>query len=345
MRKLARIYRWIIISVLLQALVLSYVNFVYLPNRGAIKATMYQYAEDTLENRSVRLPSDAENIKVSYNGLFAAYNVGSGGNITIMDIQKSRVIKTLKPSEGEFTYFRWLPDRDMLIYSLKTDGKSRVQVTISTFEIGTSLDRSYPQIKDLPLGSAISDIELSPLTNLVYVLINTGASRTKLYKYNIMDNLSFIMNGGTGLQIKETAYSDTLFFQDGNGSVMKRNGKTGKTSTAITADHTRLLAVDSEDKAYIGSLDSNGLVTEISFGKTEQKSKEWDKIEIKAPALPEDVFITPDGSVYTADRKGAKIIKPDGSAAGSFSGELLEVLDDYTVATDRGKLELTVIEK
>ena len=343
MRKLARIYRWIIISVLLQAFALSYLNFVYLPNRGAIKATMYQYGDDSIKNSSVRLPSGAENIKVSYNGLFAACTIG--GDIVITDIQKGRSIKTLKPSDGEFTYFRWLPDRDMLIYSLKTGSKSNVQVSISTYEIGTSLDRSYPKIKGLPVGSAISDIELSPLTNVVYVLIKTGASRTKLYKYNIMDNLSFIMNGGAGFQMKETAYTDTLFYQDGDGSVMKRNGKTGKASTVKPTNHARLLAVDSEDRAYIGSLDANGRVAGIFFGKPEQESKEWDKLEMKTPVLPEDVFVTPGGSVYTVDRGAAKIIKPDGSTAGSFNGELLEVLDDYTVSLTRGRLELKVIEK
>lgn len=342
MRKVARIYRWIIISVLFQVFALSYLNFVYLPNRGAIKATMYEYGDDNIKNRSVRLPTVAENIKVSYNGLFAAYT--DGGEIVIMDIQKGRSIKTLKPSEGEFTYFRWLPDRDMLIYSLKKSTKSKVDVSISTYEINTSLDRSYPEIKGLPAGSAISDIELSPLTNVVYVLAKTGAARTKLYKYNIMDNRSFIMNGGAGFRMNEAAYTDTLFYQDGDGSIMKRSGKTGKSSTVISAKHSRLLAVDSEDRAYVGSLDENGRVTGISFGTAEQKSKEWEKLEIKTPALPEDVFITPVGSVYIADRAAGKIIKPDGSTADTFNGELLEVLDDYTVSLARGRLELKVLE-
>lgn len=343
MKKLARIYRWIIISVLLQAFALSYLNFVYLPNRGAIKATMYQYANDSVENRSVRLPSGAENIKVSYNGLFAAYT--DGGKIVIMDIQKGRSIKSLEPSGGELTYFRWLPDRDMLIYSLKASTKSKVEVSISTYEIGTSLDRSYPKIKGLPLESAVSDIELSPLTNVVYALIKTGASRTKLYKYNIMDNLSFIMNGGAGFQMKETAYTDTLFYQDGDKSIMKRNGRSGKASTVTSAEDSKLLAVDSEDSAYIGSLDGDGRVVGISFGKAEQKIKEWKKLEMSPPALAEDVFVTPGGSVYTADRTSSKIIRPDGSSAGSFNGDLLEVLDDYTVSLARNKLELKVIEK
>ena len=145
--------------------------------------------------------------------------------------------------------------------------------------------------------------------------------------------------------MKETAYTDTLFYQDGDGSVMKRNGKTGKASTVMPTNNARLLAVDSEDRAYIGSLDANGRVTRIFLGKPEQNLKEWDKLEIKTPALQGDVFVTPGGSVYTVDRAAKKIIKPDGSTAGSFNGELLEVIDDYTVSLARGRLELMVIEK
>lgn len=343
MKKLALIYRWIIVSVLLQVIALSYINFVYLPNRGAVKATMYEVGDDSVEDRSVLLPSGAENIIVSYNGLFAAYTIG--GDIEIMDIQKRKSIKTLKPSDGELTYYRWLPDRDMLIYSTKTDSKGKGQVGVSTYEIDTMLDRSYPQIKGLAEGSTVLDIELSPLTNLVYVLIKTGESRTKLYKYNIMDDLSFIMNGGPAFAMKETAYTDTLFYQDGEKNVRMRNGKSGKSSTVLQNSHARLLAVDSEDRAYIGSLNGDGRITDLIFGKPEQSSKEWEKLTLKAPASPEDVFITPEGSVYMADRAGEKIVRPDGSAAGSFKGELLEVLDDYTVSISGGKLEMNIIEK
>jgi hypothetical protein len=344
MKKLACIYRWIIISVLLQVFVLSYLNFVYLPNRGGIKATMYEFGDDSVEDRSVKLPSGAKNIKVSYNGLFVAYT--NGKNLEIMDIEKRRSIKTLEPSGGEYAYFRWLPDRDMLIYSLKNSVKGKGQVTISTYEIDTALDRSYPEIKGLPDGSTISDIELSPLTNVVYVLIKTGDTRTKLYKYNIMDDLSFVMNGGADFLMKEAAYTDTLFYQDGeNKNVMYRNGKSGKSSTVSSVKNIRLLAVDSEDRAYIGRLDGDGRVTGIFFGKQEQKSKEWESLEIKNPVPPGDVFVTPDGSIYTVDRAAAKIYRPDGGAAGSFNGELLEVLDDYMVSLTDGRLELDPIEK
>lgn len=343
MKKLAMIYRWIILSVLLQAVFLSYLNFVYLPNRGTIKATMYEFGDDSLKSRDVRVPSGARNITVSYNGLFAAYL--KDGRLTIADIQKGESIKTLEPADGEFTYFRWLPDRDMLIYSTRATVKGKGQVVISTYEIGTSLDRGYPEIKSLPEGSSVTDIELSPLTNIVYVLVKTSETKSRLYKFNIMDDLSFVMNGDAGMLIKETAYSDMLFYQNDNGVVMKRNGKTGKASKVFQEGGRRLLAVDSDDNAYIGLLDQTGRVTGISFGKSDQDAKQWQKIELASPASPSDVFVTPGGEVFTADRASGKILKPDGSAAGKFEGDLLEVLDDYTVSLDGSRVGLAVIDR
>lgn len=343
MKKLAMLYRWIIVSVLLQAVFLSYLNFIYLPNRGTIKATMYEFGDDSLKDRGIKVPSGAKNITVSYNGLFAAYL--NDGQLTIIDVQKGKTVKTLEPAAGEFTYFRWLPDRDMLIYSTRTSTKDKGQVVVSTYEIDTSLERAYPNIKSLPEGSSVTDIELSPLTNIVYVLVKTGESKTRLYKFNIMDDLSFVMNGGAEMLIKETAYSDMLYYQNDSNSVMSRNGKTGKASRLLQGSKYRLLCVDSDDKAYIGFLDKDGKVTEILSGKSDQDVKQWQKIVLNSPASPSDVFVTPAGPVFIADRKAGEILKPDGSAAGKFDGSLLEVLDDYIVSLNGNRLELKLIDK
>ena len=191
MKRLARIYRWIIISILLQVIVLSYFNFVYFPGRGAIKTTMYEFGEDSIESKNIRILSDTEKICVSFNGVFTAYK--KGNNLIITDNKRKKTIKSISPSGGEITYYRWLPDRDMLIYSMKSPEGKKGQVQISTYDIGPELERSYPEITGLPEDSTVVDIELSPYTNVVYTMIKTGTSSAKVYKYNIMDNLTLVM--------------------------------------------------------------------------------------------------------------------------------------------------------
>ncbi len=343
MKKALMIYKWILLAVLFQALVFSYLEFIYLPNRGAVKATAFEVSDGNIKSKNVRIPADAANISVSYNGFYAAY--GQGNKIVLIDIRSGKKLKTLDASGGTFSYFRWLPDRDMLIYSTKAPDGEKGKVRISTYDVGPNLERSYPNIADLPEDSETVDIELSPLTNVVYAMIRTGDSKVKVYKYNIMDELSFVMNTGSKTVFKETAYSDNLVYQADGGKVTVRSGKSGKNGSLPVKESLVLLAVDSEDNVYAGQLDDTDKITAVHWGKLDQKSGEWKKTNLDTPSLAPELFITPNGSLYRVSRQDKQVVDEGDGSKISFEGEFLEVLDDYVVSLDGSRLKLTAIAK
>lgn len=343
MKKALRIYRWIVISVLLQVSVLSYLNFIYLPNRGNVKTTMYDMSEDKIKSKSLRLPSGAEDIKVSFNGLFAAYM--NDGSLTIKDIRSGKDVRTLGSSGGGFGFFRWLPDRAMLIYSEDSPGGKKGQVRISTYDISTGLVRSYPSIKGLPEGSEVVEIELSPLTNVVYSMVKTGSSSAQIYKYDIMDNLKYVMTTGTGTVMEETTYSDYLVYQKADGKIYCKNGRTGSSKSLAPEEGSILLAVDSKDRIYAGAPGSGGKVDAIYSGTPDQDVKSWKKTELGFSVLPSDIAVTPEGAIYVVDRGNLSVRSLDGGSEIKYSGKLLDVLDDYIVSTDGNRLELTALSK
>ena len=343
MKKLKMVYGWILFSVLVQALVLSYINFIYLPGRGAVKATVYEDKAAALKNRSFKLPDGAKNVTVSFDGLYAAYN--NSNKLYIVDLDRKKTIKELNPSKETFTYFRWLPDRDMLIYSVKEPDGKNGQVRISTYDIGPELDRSYPDIKGLPEGSGIIDIELSPLTNIVYPMIKTSDTRARIYKFDIMDNLKLIMKTDMDTVIKETMYADRLIYQTSDGKISIRNGKTGKTVLLPVKAAKRLIAVDDNDFIYAAASDENGMYKVIYSGREGQKESEWETIKPERPLAPENVFVTAEGSLYEANRQEREIRNIEGTAVTGYKGELLTVLDSYVVSLDGNKLVLKLLEK
>ena len=343
MKKLKMIYCWILISVLLQAAMLSYVNFIYLPGRGAVKATMYEAETAAVKNRSFKLPEEVRDVMVSFDGLYVAFR--QENDLVIVDLASRKTVKTLKPSGGVFTYFRWLPDREMLIYSTKEpEGKSG-QVCISTYDIGPELERSYPNIKNLPKDSEVIDIELSPLTNIVYPMIKISKTKAKIYKFDIMDNLKFIMSSGITTIIKETMYTDSLIYQSSDGIIRIRNGKTGKTSTIPVKEAKLLLATDDNDFIHTASLDENKKITAIITGKTGQKALEWETVKLEQPLSSTDVFITAEGAIYRADKQKKEIHSLAGADVTEYQGELLTVLDHYVVSMDGNKLILRTLKK
>ena len=343
MKRIVRIYKWIVLAVLFQVLVFSYMEFVYLPNRGAVKATAFEFSNDALKSRSIKIPADAEGPLVSYDGSYAVYM--QGVRLRVTDIKSGRTLKTLDASGGDFSFYRWLPDRDMLIYSIKEPEEKKGQVRISTFDLGPGLERSYPKITGLPEGSVITDIELSPLTNVVYAMVKTGETRIKVYKYNIMDNLKFVMNAGVKAIFKETAYSDNLIYQEDGGKITIRSGKTGGKTYLPIKGNLQLLDIDAEDNIYAGQLDDSGKIVAVHCGKADKQSKEWEKTEPEVPFSVSEVVITPDGSIYTVSEKDRFIRDMVDGSKFSYEGELLEVLDDYIISKDGRRLRLTAIIK
>lgn len=343
MKKLKKLYGWIIVSVILQTLILAYFNYVYIPNRGAFRATMYEVDEAGVKNRSYKLPDGAQDVKVSFDGLFVAYRMSSG--LEIADIDKRKVLKRLEAGKGEFSYYRWLPDREMLIYSVKEpDGKSG-RVRLSTYDIGPELDRSYPDIKGLPEGSSVVDIELSPLTNIVYPLIKTSDERARIYQFDIMDTLKLMMKTDLSTVIKETMYSNNLIYQAPGEAIRIRNGKSGRTTGLPVKEADLLLAVDDNDYIYAGSQDKSGNITDIYYGRAEQASDEWKKITPGRALSPENIVVTPDGGVYSVDTGERAVTDLKDSGITDYKGDFLTVLDNYIVSTDGDKLTLKVLKK
>ena len=348
MKKLKMIYKWILISVILQTAVLAYINYIYLPNRGQFRVTMYETEVMSVKNRSFKLPKGAENVCVSFDGLFAAYRLDNG--LEIADIDKKKVIKRLTPGGGEFTYYRWLPDREMLIYTIKEPEGESGRVRISTYDIVPELDRSYPDIKNLPEKSEVIDIELSPLTNIVYPLVKTSDTRARVYKFDIMDELDLIFKTDLSTVIKETMYSDNLVYQTEGKRISIRSGKSGKTSYVPVKEAEVLLAVDDNDYIYTGDKDDAGKIAAIYYGKAGQKEDEWASLKPELPVAKEDIFITAGGAVYAANTSSKKVSclkSGDNTITGdtSYEGELLTILDNYVVSMDGRKLVLKVIEK
>jgi hypothetical protein len=342
MKKFSLIYRWIIISVLVQVMALSYVEFIYLPNRGTIKATMYDMSEDNLKGKAISLPSAAKDVQVSFNGLFAAYRLD--GKIDVLDIKSRKTVRTLSSDKGEFSYYRWLPDRNMLIYSEKAPDGQKGQVRISTYDVSADIERNYSKITGLADNSEVVDIELSPLTNVVYFMIKTGTASTRIYKYDIMDNLKSVMSAGIDTRLKEASYDDILIYQKANSKIYAKNGKTGKAFSITPQKGAVLLNIDSGDNVYAGKADGSGNIKAVYFGKTDEDVSSWKKTDLLAAASPSDIFITPSGSIYVADRNQHMISNADGSNSKKFSGELIEILDDYMVSLDGSKLWLTVLK-
>lgn len=342
MKKIKMIYKWIIISITLQTIVLVYLNYFYLPRRGKVTATIIEQTNMVSSDWRIQIPDSAGSPCVSYDGRYAAYFYD--GKIVVIDAVNENETASISAEEGELTYFRWLPDRNMLIYASCSNVKKHSIVTISTYDVITGDKRSYPDISKLPLYSRTVGIELSPLTNIVYVKIKTGDGRALIYRFNIMDNCEFIANKELGVVIRETNYSDKLVYQEGNYMIIVRDGSDKSEYALEFEGKMALLGIDSEDKVYAAELNNDGKAIFVHYGEINTADvSSWEKLYLNKAVDPERLIISKGGAIYMNIPEESRVLAMEVDREYKYTGELIEITDNYIVTRKKGQLTLSLI--
>lgn len=343
MKVISRIYKWIIFSVIMQVLVLLFLDKYYLVKGVEIRATSYEINEEVKEEKGLQIKSGAQNIRVSFDGTYVAYLLED--KVEVLEIKSKKEKNVLGSENGKVDYFKWLPDRNTLIYSMnsKEGGNSHVQVM--TMDLDSGLENSYPKIKGLSKESQVMSIELSPLTNMVYAKIKTSSSQAKIYKFDIMNNSNFIMNINPDSEIKETSYSDNFLYEDPKkNKVRVWEGGRWYSRDISGNEKVDLLGIDSEDNIFIGKIGEDGKIQKVLYGNLEKKAlKEWTQVDLKEPVDAKDIIIAPSGKVFRLDETANEIVDIQTEKHIKFSGKYIEMLKDYVVSQDDGILKLTVI--
>lgn len=337
-----RIYKWMIISVVFQLIVVSFFNFIYIPGRGKISVPAIEEVTKPKVDVKFEIPKAALNIKVSFDGLYAGYIIDN--KLEIFDVQKKKNIKTISAAGEQLSYYRWLPDRNMIIYSLNSSTAKSGHVQINSYDIDSAEEKKFPEITNLDKNSEVTDIELSPLTNIVYAFIKVGNSQARVYQFDIMNKIRAVIPFSQDTLIKETNYSDKLVYQDSKNKLFVRDGIRSVTWAFPYKNKMVLFDIDNEDKVFVGELNKENNITKIKFGKlTVEPDKAWNTITLKKPVLPNSIMVTRNGVIYEiVDSENAVYTIPDNRKL-SYKGKFIEILDDYIVSLDNSELELTVI--
>ncbi len=345
-KTLAKWYKWILLAVIFQFCVLLYINNIFLNTNVSVSVTTSETKPKSLSG-DFKVPQGVKDVKVSFNARFGAY-VDDDGALHIINIDTKKDEKVAGLKKDKITFFKWLPDRDMVIFSSDTkNGKSGV-IQMSTYEADSETTRDLPEITDITSKSKVMDIDLSPYTNVVYAKINTSETRSKIIRFNVMSQYAHVMNLGPDAVIKECNYVNKLFYQNPGEAIYVYDGMNrSKTRVDVDAENVRVLDIDSNDTLYIGILDSNGKVTDIYQQKiTDAKlSDNWTKTALKERVLPENISISVNGNMYAVNKDENKIVNLTSGLKASYRGDFIEVLNGALVSKDGNKVDITSLKE
>lgn len=344
--KALRIYKWIILSVIFQVLILLFFNNVYLGKRG--EATMTLLPTDD-QNSSAKtkvitatIPEKATNINVSYDSGYVGYMMNN--NLEIYDIKEKKVLKSLSHKKDIITNFHWLSDRNTLIYATRASDDAPGAVQVITYNVDTEVSHEYPKITGLPKKSEIVSVELSHLTNSIYTLVKTSDADAKIYRYNVMSQLYHITNTSENTIIKNMQYMDKLVYQDNKinkVSVFTWNEPRGSTAALNLKNKSVLLGIaGTDDEIYFGELNSDGKISKIIYGNDKESTDKWKDLAVKNPVLPKDISVSSMGFVYEVDESKKTVYNLNKNKNYTYKGTLVEVTDNQIVSLDNSELRI-----
>lgn len=341
MRIFVRLYKWILLSVFIQTLILSYVNFIFLNRKAQIVATDFSVSRFVTNSKfKTEIPENATDIKLSYDNAYAGYLMN--GSIEIMDLTK-KTTKTIKSQSGEITFYKWMPDRNILIYAVKQAKNNNRSIQLVTYDIASENEKTYPKISiSSQTGGEVSQIELSPLTNVVYAMVKDG-ERAKIYRYDIMSYSSFIMYTSLDTVIKETSFEDNLIYQDEAKNIYFKNNTQYATKKLALEKKALLLNVDSEDKVFVGLLDNHNKIEKILYGKLTENIEQWNSKILDIPLSKNDIIISTEGKIFTKSDENS-IMDLDSNKKINFTGIFIELNFGNIVSIDKNKLYLTSLK-
>lgn len=390
MRIFKRIVLWSVISLILEFSIFYYFsNFYFKPN-GEIAITPIDIQSPHLNKTSYLLPIGAENVKVSFDGSFIAYI--QNRKLKIMELDNGKVGILNKPGmvvdnsiviNDKLVYqpvYRWVANRDILLVGYAYTNSSGVRC-LNGFTYNAELGgkdaymRIATPIEGVAEGRYITDIQGSPLDNVIYFKIDGKNRKTKMYRADVnrdktmvypqvdfVDNMIELQNEdkvyfeNTGASasdseseniVVDSVYSRHYVYRNNSYSnsmgiyEMKNAGSDVRPITISTSNY-RIIGTDNSDNVYVAKVDEHERVKSIVY--ISPSATGMYPVPIQLPSeyqkiKVKDIILTPRGKVYINDAVGGKLVRIfGGDKIVRYQGDILQVINDYLVTRDGRKL-------
>jgi len=245
--------------------------------------------------------NEPENLSLSYNNRFLAY-INEGSLVVIDLINNNPVLISNKkfeniPENYKILNFKWLPDRNILLYfcSVKIDNDNFIILcTLELIETGEKvtvnnvLEREYSVPDE---GYDIEKIQVSTYTNVIYYL-SAHNNKKELNKIDLMKNINKInYNDENIIDFFVSNKSGTAYV---NSNIKKENHiyeLMGNNKNLILEDDSISLLGCINSKVFLGKIDNN-LLNEVSYFKEDDKEVKINVWKGKIAANGLETFIS-----------------------------------------------------
>ncbi|NMM64063.1 hypothetical protein HBE96_15580 [Clostridium sp. P21] len=345
MNLLKKLLIWSIIAVLIESGMLFYLDKAYSAARSDYKEVKSTAKSEKKAYNEIKVPENAENIQVSYDGKYVSYcedNV-----LKIANSQDSKIQSIDINSNSSICYSRWLPDTNWLLICEK-DTKDRINFynyNPNKSSKNQLIDHDMkPLIIELDNKSdKIEDIALSTANHVMYTKILHKSGKSDIYGTNVMGQVEKIKTSNNKIgNISMLNLASNLIYEDKEEdeiknltqTVVKNKKGDEKKLTDISSidfdDDSRkvLLGTDTQDRIYAGILES-GKVSQVILGELKDSTSPWKKLKLSALTDKDNIVITAQGNMYIKDKSQNSVKNAVTNAETKYNGKFIEIQNKY----------------
>lgn len=341
MKIVKRIGVWVIVSIAIQCLGLFYVNSYVLSEQTTYESKKVVVQNSKKPEVNVNIPDDSTDINISFDGKYVAYYEGDALKVVNANTGEARNVEF---GDGvKVSFYKWLPDRNRMLIAEKITQKNGSGFTLSYYDVDKNAKVDIKKLSWADSKSEVEDIQLSTLTNVIYVKVAHSGMRSSIYKINIMnqmenvDTRSYLV--GT---IRSIQHSDKLAYEDLTYHRIDITG-VNKPITIKGVDDPSLIAVDGDDNIYVGQV-ANDKVVKIYSGSWKDDPSTWKVTELNSPMNEDDIFVSQDDKIYLNDALRGIITDLSTGKQTIYQGRIINIYSDGIASVYDGKLIKTSLK-
>lgn len=323
---------YIILAILLQSLVLLFINNKYLKSfSGESKievasnknVSAKQEDQNSKKPVKVKLDENCSNINVSRNLKYVSYNKDNGlffkasnGETSQEEIESTNLIA-----------YKWLNNDEMILSE-----KVQSNFNFYLYDVKTKEKKLLNTLKLKDSNAKIEDIIVSPLKNLYFIKAKAFGN-TSIYKLNVQNEFEKIDTVSS--EVKDVAlvpHEDKLVYTIANSNSIYVSYIKNKITFPEQGD-LKILGIDDSDRVYVGVKNGNN-VNKVYYGLISEDVKHWHEINLEKEINLNNIYSNYETSIYEVDNTANKIVDLINKKEIKFSGEFIAIQNGKIITKD-----------
>lgn len=338
MKHLKKILIWAMISLVIQFAGLFYLDKFYFVNETNFKEKKVDVAAKKKPAKiDIKIPEKAANISTSYDGKYLAYF--DGETLKVLNTENAEEKKVELGDSAKVSYYKWLPDVNSIIIAEKYTSNKGNYIMLTNYDVAKNKKKDIKDERNGESGhivlpdktSEVEDIELSTLTNIIYVKIGHKGGKNSIYSINVMGQMEKkkINSYVTG-NLVIFPHEDKLAYEDLTYHKVYVTGVQGSINIKGVTSPTAI-AVDSDDRLYIGQTEGEK-VKKIFYGTLKEGTDKWKSVDLKVPVERKNIYVSEDGKIYVNDNLKGLVTEISKGMETAYKGEFLQMYNGGVIS-------------